>query len=131
MVGLIISSPVFYSQTLDVAQVRAVFQLQETNKLLKHLTTTPLCYVRYFHILPLDAGRHGIGLHQVERVHPSTGCATGIVTITEVVRALDLVPIFSTAFPDVPPGSKTCMEGYARYYLNTFTDKETFHALSP
>ena len=79
MVGLIISSPVFYSQTLDVAQVRVVFQLQETNGLLKHLTTTPLCYVHYFHILPLDAGRHGIGLHQVECVHPSTGCVTGIV----------------------------------------------------
>ncbi|KIM59512.1 hypothetical protein SCLCIDRAFT_27221, partial [Scleroderma citrinum Foug A] len=97
----------------DVAQVRAVFQLKATNGLLEHLSATPLCYVRYFHVLPLDAG-----------------CTTGIVAITEVVRALDLVPVFSTAFLDMPPSSKTCMEGYARYYLNIFADKETFHALS-
>jgi len=107
-----------------------VFQLKATNELPEHLTATPLCYVRYFHVLPLDAGRRSVGLHQVERVHPLTGHATGIVAITEVVQALDLVPVFSTAFSDVPPSSKTCMEGYARYYLNTFADKEMFHALS-
>ena len=107
-----------------------MFQLKATNGLPEHLSATPLCYVRYFHVLPLDAGRHSVGLHQVECVHPSTGCTTGIVAITEVVRALDLVPVFSTAFLDMPPSSKTCMEGYARYYLNIFADKETFHALS-
>ena len=108
-----------------------MFQLKAMNRLPEHLSATPLCYVRYFHVLLLDAGRHSVRLHQVERVHPSTGCTTGIVAITEVVRALDLVPIFSTAFLDVLPSSKTCMEGYAHYYLNTFADKETFHALSP
>ena len=108
-----------------------MFQLKATNRLLEHLSATPLCYARYFHVLPLDAGRHSVGLHQVERVHPSTGCTMGIVAITEVVRALDLVPVFSTAFLDVPPSSKMCMEGYTHYYLNTFTDKEMFHALSP
>ncbi|KAL4063644.1 hypothetical protein V8B97DRAFT_2082407 [Scleroderma yunnanense] len=101
------------SHTCDVAQVHAVFQLKAMNRLPEHLTATPLCYVCYFHVLPLDAGH-----------------VTGIVAITKVVQALDFIPIFNTAFSDVPPSSKMCMEGYAHYYLNTFTDKETFHALS-
>ena len=92
-------------------------------------TASPLCYVHFFRILPLSAGRPSVGLHQVERVDPLNGLATGIVPLTEVVRLLDLVPVFATALPHVPPRSETCMEGYVRYYLNTFTDKDTFHLL--
>lgn len=85
--------------------------------------------MRFFRVLPLSAGRSSVGLHQVERMDPSTGFATGIIPLTEVFRALDLVPVFNTAFPNVAPSSKTCMEGYRRYYLNTFVDKDTFHDL--
>lgn len=100
------------------------------NGLSEHLTTTPLCYIRFFHILPMDAGRPSVGLHQVERVlDPMTGCVTGIIPLTAVVRALDLVPVFSTAFSDVVPSRQTCMEGYTCYYVNMFVDKETFHVL--
>lgn len=113
---------------LDVAQVRAVFMPRSTNDLPSYLTAAPLCYVRFFRILPLS--RPCVGLYQVERVDPSNGPTTGIVPLTEVVRLLDLVPIFETAFSNIPPSSNTCMEGYARYYLNTFADKDTFHALS-
>jgi len=74
-------------------------------------------------------GRESIGLHQVERMDPSIGRPTGIIPLTHVVRLLDLVPVFDTAFSGVTPSSKTCMEGYARYYLNSFSDKETFHTL--
>ena len=92
----------------------------------EHLVSCPLCYVRFFH---LSVGRSSVGLYEVERVDPMMGRATGIVPLTDVVRAVDLVPVFDTAFPHVPSSSNTCMEGYARYYLNTFVDKETFHAL--
>jgi len=60
---------------------------------------------------------------------PSAGLVMGIIPLTEVFRSLDLVPVFNTAFPNVVPSSKTCMEGYGRYYLNMFVDKDTFHVL--
>lgn len=103
-----------------------IFIPKAKNELPAFLTAAPLCYVRFFRVLP---GRPSIGLYQVEHVDPLMGLATGIIPLTEVFRALDLVPVFDTAFPDVAPGSKTCMEGYRRYYLNTFVDKDTFHDL--
>ena len=110
-------------------QVRAVFTPKTKSVLPPYLTTAPLCYVRYFWVLPLSAGRPSVGLYQVERMDPSMGPATGIVPLTDVVRSLDLVPVFNTVLPGIAPSSKTCMESYARYYLNTFADKETFHVL--
>ena len=101
-----------------------MFRPKAREKLPPYLTTSPLCYVRFFRVLSRSAS---IGLYQVERV--STGLATGIVPLTEVVRVLDLVPVFETQFHNVPRSSKTCMEGYQRYYLNTLVDKETFHDL--
>lgn len=59
----------------------------------------------------------------------SIGPATGIVLLTDIIRPLDLIPVFNTALPGIAPSSKTCMERYMRYYLNTFADKETFRFL--
>lgn len=115
---------------LVVAQVRAIFK-GKAMSLLEDIIATPLCYVRLFHILPLSTGRPSVGLHQVEHVDPSTGIMTDIIPLTDVFHALDLIPIFHTAFPNVEPNSKTCLEGYAHYYLNMFADKETFHVLQP
>ena len=78
----------------------------------------------------MDAGRPSVGLHQVEHVlNPMAGYVDSIIPLTAVVRALDFMPVFNTAFSDVAPSRQTCMEGYARYYVNTFVDKETFHVL--
>jgi hypothetical protein len=112
-----------------VAQVRAVFKPKSKRTLPPYLTAVPLCYVRYFRILLLSAGRESVGLHQVERMDPLIAPPTGIIPLTHIVRLLDLIPIFNTAFSDMPPSSKTCLEGYGCYYLNTFSDKETFHTL--
>ena len=122
------TSTLLTHNSLVVAQVHAIFKLKATS-LPEDITATPLCYVRLFHVLPLSAGRPSVGLHQVEHVDPLTGIATDIVPLTDVFHVLDLVPVFHTAFPNVEPNSKTCMEGYACYYLNTFADKETFHVL--
>ena len=86
-------------------------------------------YLHYFRILPLSAGRESVGLHQVECMDPLMAPLTGIIPLTHIVQLLDLIPIFNTAFSDMPPSSKTCLEGYGHYYLNTFSDKETFHSL--
>ena len=113
---------------LDVAQVHVVFMPRLTNNLPSYFSAAPLCYVRFFRILSFS--RPCVGLYQVERVDPLNSLHAGIVPLTEVVRLLDLIPIFDTAFSNIPPSSNTCMEGYACYYLNTFADKDTFHALS-
>ena len=94
-----------------------MFKLKSTNGLSEHLTITPLCYVHFFHVLLMDAGRPSVGLHQVEHVlDPMTGFVTGIIPLIAVVHALDLVPVFSTAFSDVVPSRQTCMAGYTHYY---------------
>ena len=70
-----------------------------------------------------------VGLYQVERMQPLEIQASGIVPISDIIPAVDLVPVFSMALPGVDQCSETCMEGYLSYYLNSFTDKETFHVL--
>ena len=78
----------------------------------------------------MDAGRPSVGLYQVECVlNPMAGYVEGIIPLTVVVCALDLMPVFNTAFSDIAPSRQACMEGYTRYYVNTFVDKETFHVL--
>ena len=70
-----------------------------------------------------------VGLYQVEHMQPLEIRTNGIVPITDVMLAVDLVPVFSTVLPGVGQCSETCMEGYSSYYINSFTDKETFHIL--
>lgn len=70
-----------------------------------------------------------VGLYQVEHMQHLEVGASGIVPITDIVLAVDLVLVFSMALPGVNQCSETCMEGYLSHYLNTFTDKETFHIL--
>ncbi|KAF8432112.1 hypothetical protein L210DRAFT_3414481, partial [Boletus edulis BED1] len=88
----------------------------------------PLLYVRYFHIM-LPPANTSMCLYQVERINPSESHASGIVLLTDVILAIDLVPIFSSALPGVASCSETCLEGYSDYYINSFTDKDSFHVL--
>ncbi|KAG6371058.1 hypothetical protein JVT61DRAFT_10595 [Boletus reticuloceps] len=117
------------SSSSEVAQVRAVFTPKNKSMLPPCLAAAPLCYVRFFRVLPLSAGRPSVRLYQVERMVTPMGPVSGIVPLTDIDRPLDLVPVFDTALPGVVTSKETCMEGYARYYLNTFADKETFHVL--
>ena len=114
---------------LDIMQVWAVFKLKSKGILPPYLAAVPLCYMCYFQPLPLSVGQESIGLHQVKHMDPLTAPPTGTVPLMHVVQLLDLIPVFDTTFSDIPPSSKTCMEGYVHYYLNPFSDKDTFHAL--
>ncbi|KAL4071992.1 hypothetical protein J3A83DRAFT_4358328 [Scleroderma citrinum] len=122
--------PLGYCNTVLLCwPVCAVFIPKAKYELPAFLATVPLCYVCFFHVLPLSAVRPSVGLYQVEHVDPSMGFVTGIIPLTEVFWVLELVPVFDTMFPNVAPSSKTCMEGYGHYYLNTVVDKDTFHNL--
>ena len=94
----------FIHVSLDVAQVQAVFKLKSKGILPAYLAATPLCYVRYFWILPLSVGRECIGLHQVERMDPLIAPPTGVILLTHVVQLLISflfsIPHFLT-FPSV------------------------------
>ena len=70
----------------------------------------------------LASNSFGAGQH----VDPLNSLHTGIVPLTEVVCLLNLIPIFDTAFSNIPLSSNTCMEGYAHYYLNMFADKDMY-----
>ena len=119
----------FIHVSLDVAQVWAVFKPKSKGILPAYLAATPLCYVHYFWIFPLLVGQECIGLHQVECMDSLISPPTGVILLMHVVRLLDLIPVFNTTFSDIPPSRKMCMKSYVCYYLNTFSDKETFHTL--
>ena len=109
--------------------IQAVFKPKSKGILPPYLAAAPPCYMHYFQPLLLSVGQESIGLHQVEHMDPLIAPPTGIIPLTHVVQLLDLISVFDTTFSDIPPSSKTCMEGYVHYYLNTFSDKDTFHAL--
>jgi hypothetical protein len=53
-----------------------------------------------------------------------------VIPVTEVVYALELVPVFDTRIPEIELSSATCLDAYHEYYVNSFADKETHHALT-
>ena len=53
-----------------------------------------------------------------------------VIPVTNVVHALELVPMFDTQIPEVELSSTTCLDAYYEYYVNSFADKETYHALT-
>ncbi|KIJ06479.1 hypothetical protein PAXINDRAFT_20331 [Paxillus involutus ATCC 200175] len=116
-------------ETYDVAQVRAVFIPKSKRDLPSYLEAAPLLYVRFFRVVELPAQHLSVGLHRVQRMDSREERASGIIPVTEVVHAVELVPVFSTVRPDVAASSETCMEAYDQYFLNTFSDKETYHVL--
>jgi len=50
-----------------------------------------------------------------------------IIPLTEVVHAVELIPVFNTKIPGVKITSKTCLDAYQQYYMNSFADKETYN----
>ncbi|KAI6155715.1 hypothetical protein BKA82DRAFT_4326774 [Pisolithus tinctorius] len=114
----------------DVAQVRAIFTPKTKKELPIYLGPIPLVYVRYFRVVWLPEQNPGVGLYRVQRIPPSSTGASGIIPLTNVIHAVELVPVYNTVLLGVDACSETCMEAYDQYYLNTFADKETYHILA-
>ncbi|KAI6144394.1 hypothetical protein BKA82DRAFT_29322 [Pisolithus tinctorius] len=114
----------------DVAQVRAIFTPKTKKELPVYLGPVPLIYVRYFRVVWLPEQNPGVGLYRVQHIPPSSAGASGIVPLTNVIHAVELVPVYNTVLLGVDACSETCMEAYDQYYLNTFADKETYHILA-
>ncbi|KIK81322.1 hypothetical protein PAXRUDRAFT_156362, partial [Paxillus rubicundulus Ve08.2h10] len=90
----------------------------------------PLLHVEYFTVIewPDDDGE-GVGLYKVQRpsTHTAASVLHAVVPLTEVVHALELVPVFTSKIPEIELSSAACLEAYQQYYVNTFADKETYH----
>jgi hypothetical protein len=120
----------------DVARVKAVFSPKGSGpgKLPPYLAPTPLLYVENFTVVGRPDAQDGVGLYRVR--HPPPHSVEGalrwftVIPVTEVVYALELVPVFDTRIPEIELSSATCLDAYHEYYVNSFADKETHHALT-
>ena len=81
-----------------------------------------------------DDGQDGVGLYRVQ--HPPLHSVQGasrwfaVIPVTDVVHALELIPVFDTRILEVELSSATCLDVYREYYVNYFADKETHHVLA-
>ena len=85
--------------------------------------------MEYFSVVQSpEEDQEGVGLYRVQC--PPTQPISGlnpIVPLTEVVHAIELIPIFDTKIPGIEITSETCLDAYQQYYLNSFSDKETYN----
>ncbi|KAF8834578.1 hypothetical protein BDN67DRAFT_985223 [Paxillus ammoniavirescens] len=116
----------------DGIMVKAIFSPKSREELPLYLAPTPLIYIEYFTVIRHpDDDQDGVGLYRVR--HPPTQATDtaskfwAVIPMTEVVHALELIPIFNSKIPDIVPLSATCLEVYQGYYVNSFADKETYH----
>ena len=97
---------------LDFAQVQTVF-MPKTKKILpNYLAPVPFLYVCYFDLVALPDQCPGIqvGLCKVQHAPPSS--IGVVVPLSDVIHAVELVPVYSTTIPGVSVCSETCMEVY-------------------
>lgn len=118
-----------------MARVKAIFSPKSSKELPPYLAPTPLLYIEYFTVTSSpDDAQDGVGLYRVQRP-PTDGVEAtskwfAVVPVTEVVHALELLPVFDTRIPEVELSSATCLDAFREYYVNSFADKETHHALT-
>ncbi|KAI6007529.1 hypothetical protein F5J12DRAFT_905461 [Pisolithus orientalis] len=80
----------------DVAQVQAIFMLKTKKELPVYLGPIPLIYVCYFHIVWLPEQNGRVRLYRVQHIPPSSTGASGIIPLTNVIHAVELVPVYNT-----------------------------------
>lgn len=114
-----------------VAQVRAILQP------ITDPPTPPLLYIQYFnfaHFEDIGGRRVAVPSPHIEMFSMCRRFWSGnrfmgdIVRLDDVCQVIQLVPKFG---PTVPP-AMTCdnsLEVVTDFYVNSFVDKETFHAI--
>ena len=118
------------------AQVRAVFQPRAPPR--SRIPTPsyldkPLIYIQPFHIVTKPEQQPELRMYTVKRMlHTEGGRITRVGTIVPidwVSHALDLVPVFGSGKVPANVTSATSQELYDVFFLNHFTDKETYNML--
>ncbi|KAI6101497.1 hypothetical protein EDD16DRAFT_1525911 [Pisolithus croceorrhizus] len=117
----------------NVARVKAIFAPKvHTRVELPSYLESPLTFVEYFTVCadPM-ADREGVGLYRVQRppinnVAASPSSYYAVVPLTDIVHAVELVPVFETSITGINPSKESCLKAYEQYYVNSFADKEIF-----
>ncbi|KAG2043528.1 hypothetical protein BDR03DRAFT_851704, partial [Suillus americanus] len=123
--------------TSRVAQVRLIFQPkipQASNLVLPTFLSSPLLYVQFFHFIANPNDCPELAMWTVERTymidqHGEHYRCGGVVSLTDVTHAVKLIPEYGNKV-DEKISSATSLESYDRFFLNSFTDKESYHTFS-
>ncbi|KAG1758484.1 hypothetical protein EDD22DRAFT_783840, partial [Suillus occidentalis] len=120
-----------------VAQVRLIFRPwipQASDLVLPTFLSNPLLYVQFFNFIANPNDRPELAMWTVERTytvdqHGKRYRCGGVVLLTDVTHAVELIPEYGNKV-DGKISSATCLESYDRFFLNNFTDKESYHTFS-
>ena len=122
--------------TSDVARIKAIFSPKvHANVALPPYLAFPLLFVEYFTVCGTpESDPECVGLYRVRRPPPVSSTADissfyAVVPLTDIVHAVELVPVFDTAIPDISVSKASCLEAYQEYYVNSFADKESFNII--
>ncbi|KAG1718386.1 hypothetical protein EDD22DRAFT_983580 [Suillus occidentalis] len=123
--------------TSRVAQVRLIFRPripQASDLVLPTFLSNPLLYVQFFNFIANPNDRPELAMWTVERTytvdqHGKRYRCGGVVLLTDVTHAVELIPEYGNKV-DGKISSATCLESYDRFFLNNFTDKESYHTFS-
>ncbi|KAG1864380.1 hypothetical protein F4604DRAFT_1882085 [Suillus subluteus] len=123
--------------TSRVAQVRLIFEPKiprASNLVLPTFLSNPLLYVQFFHFVANPNDRPELAMWTVERTymigqHGERYRCGGVVSLTDVTHAVELIPEYGNKV-DEKISSATSLESYDRFFLNSFTDKESYHTFS-
>ena len=124
------------NQRLDIARIKAIFSPKvHAHVELPSYLASSLVFVEYFAVCAdPTADQEGVGLYRVQRP-PAHSLAVGpssfyaVVPLTDIVHAVELVPVFETAIAGIDLSMDSCLEAYEQYYMNSFTDKESFNVM--
>ena len=114
----------------QVAQVKVIFSLPKNVTLFSATTYVPsyLAYVEWFTPFEsnTDSSHH---LYDIERAIDDNGnpCAS-VISLNNISRSIHLFPHF-----DFPVSrdwtSETVLDDCSRFYVNSYTDRHTFHTI--
>ncbi|KAH7090985.1 hypothetical protein BKA62DRAFT_626299 [Auriculariales sp. MPI-PUGE-AT-0066] len=114
-----------------VGQLRAIFKLPalHEHQVFGDQLPGPLAFVDWF-TKPHTAADHVNGMYSLEKAYRADGRReSSIIELVDVRRACQLVPKFGTGQVDRKLRSNTILEGYDKFYLNQYLDKDAYRSM--
>ncbi|KAG1897602.1 uncharacterized protein F5891DRAFT_1129890 [Suillus fuscotomentosus] len=116
-----------------VAQVRMVFGLSTRGSALPPGLSEPLLYVQLFEVISRPQDDHAVMMYCVKRRFKTSPDGTRarlgmIIPLVDVTHAIELIPEYGQRVNHNVTAA-TSLELYDTFYLNSFSDKEWYHAL--
>ena len=116
-----------------VAQVHVVFSFSKTkNNPLPPPLKGPLLFIQFFKVV--DGPNNVTKMYKLQQGHflrsgGQSHHATGIIPITTVTHAVELIPVYGHQH-NCEATANVSLEVYNELYLNNYSDKEWYHTIS-